>query len=416
MSEVRKKWRVAASSLWSFGCGFSDAAPGALLPYIEEYYHISYSIVSLIWMANAAGFIVVAVLSGKIQIWFGMQRSLILGCLLSCVMYGMVSSGSHFAVIVTGFFVGGIGLGICLAQCNVYVSRLEGGSTYLAYLHAFYGLGATVSPLIGTATVNSGVKWHYFYMILLGIMLANAVDLWFAFVEEETSENYRLNEQHELEEPEAQIANVTPTSGDMLEAIKNRSTWLMALFCLFYQGSEVSLAGWIVTYLLDYRHGNSKAVGYVASGFWGGLTIGRLFLTRALYKYFGVRRSVVITGVAAIAVVIAIWFTPNVIAAGCLVALSGVLIGPNYTLMVAVTPRMFPRKIQIISVTILTAFGSIGGAIFPFLVGLISQYSGTYVVLPVFVSLYSVMVLIWLALPNVEKEFKVGTPWWKRLW
>ncbi|CAK7896280.1 hypothetical protein CAAN1_04S07844 [[Candida] anglica] len=419
MIELRTKWRIAAACLWCFGCGFSDAAPGALLPYIEDFYNISYSIVSLIWMANAAGFIVVAAFAGKIQKWFGLRKSLLIGCISSCIMYGMVSSGAHFAVIVAGFFMGGIGLGICLSQCNVYLSRLDGGSIYLAYLHTTFGVGATVSPLIGTAMVNSGVKWHYFYTILLGIIIANGANLWFAFegenFAETNSSDPKDSEAVVPEELEGQVTSKNASSGEMLEAMKNRSTWLMSLISLFYQGAEVAFAGWIVTYLMDYKKGSTNAIGYVASGFWGGLTLGRLFLTPLLFKYCGIRMSFYITGVLAIVMVVAVWVTPNIIASGVFVAIAGVLAGPNYTLMFAITPRMFPRKIQMISVTFMTALGSIGGAIFPFVVGLISQYSGTYVVLPVFVSLYSVMVILWLALPNVEKDFKAGTPWWKRI-
>lgn len=43
------RWRVLAACLIYFGNGMSDSAPGALIPYIEDWYHIGYAIVSLIW-------------------------------------------------------------------------------------------------------------------------------------------------------------------------------------------------------------------------------------------------------------------------------------------------------------------------------------------------------------------------------
>ena len=89
----------------------------------------------------------------------------------------------------------------------------------------------------------------------------------------------------------------------MLLALKNYRTWVLALFVLFYQGAEVSLAGWVVTYLLDYRRCNSS-VGYVASGFWGGLTLGRLLLTKPLHKLLGARRAVIILSLTSICLVL----------------------------------------------------------------------------------------------------------------
>lgn len=69
----------------------------------------------------------------------------------------------------------------------------------------------------------------------------------------------------------------------------------MALFILLYVGIEVTIGyvlvliwsrvgadlvlyrGWIVTFLLR-RRGGGPSTGYVTSGFFGGMTAGRLFL------------------------------------------------------------------------------------------------------------------------------------------
>lgn len=51
------RWRVLAACLVNFAGGANDSAPGALLPYIEQYYKIDYAIVSMIFVTNAIGFI-----------------------------------------------------------------------------------------------------------------------------------------------------------------------------------------------------------------------------------------------------------------------------------------------------------------------------------------------------------------------
>lgn len=47
------RWRVLAACLIYFGNGMSDSAPGALIPYIENYYSIGYAVVSLIWYVSS---------------------------------------------------------------------------------------------------------------------------------------------------------------------------------------------------------------------------------------------------------------------------------------------------------------------------------------------------------------------------
>lgn len=57
-----------------------------------------------------------------------------------------------------------------------------------------------------------------------------------------------------------------------------RVTWLCSLFLLGYVGAEVALGGWIVTFMIRIRHGAAFASGMTATGFWLGITVGRLVL------------------------------------------------------------------------------------------------------------------------------------------
>jgi len=57
-----------------------------------------------------------------------------------------------------------------------------------------------------------------------------------------------------------------------------RVTWLCALFLLGYVGIEVALGGWIVKFMLEVRDGADFASGMTATGFWMGLTVGRIIL------------------------------------------------------------------------------------------------------------------------------------------
>lgn len=50
------------------------------------------------------------------------------------------------------------------------------------------------------------------------------------------------------------------------------------MFLLGYVGVEVALGGWIVTYMIRIRHGGAFASGMTATGFWLGITVGRVVL------------------------------------------------------------------------------------------------------------------------------------------
>lgn len=77
------------------------------------------------------------------------------------------------------------------------------------------------------------------------------------------------------------------------------------------------------------------------------------------------------------------------------------------------TEGLIPRKIQVTTITVVSAFGCSGGALFPFLTGLISQLAGTYVIMPIFISLYGAMAIMWMLLPNLErKRSSKWLQWW----
>lgn len=57
-----------------------------------------------------------------------------------------------------------------------------------------------------------------------------------------------------------------------------RITWICAIFLLGYVGIEVALGGWIVTFMIRVRNGGRFASGMTATGFWLGITVGRVVL------------------------------------------------------------------------------------------------------------------------------------------
>ena len=57
-----------------------------------------------------------------------------------------------------------------------------------------------------------------------------------------------------------------------------RVTWIATLFLFLYVGTEVGLGGWVVTFMLKARHASPFASGMAATGFWLGMTIGRVAL------------------------------------------------------------------------------------------------------------------------------------------
>ncbi|KAF2103643.1 putative MFS efflux transporter [Rhizodiscina lignyota] len=395
------RWRLVACCIGFFTQGLNDSAPGALVPYMQEYYHVGYAIVSLIFVANAVGFVAAAPFVHTLQGKFG--RAKVLGScgVMNVLAYVSLICRPPFPVVVLAFLVLGFAFATILALDNVFIVNLVNGTSLLGYGHGFYGIGGLVAPLIATAMISAGTRWSFFYFISLAIQMLGTIMFSWAFRGHETEPATQF--LHARDEARLPPENGTRSSSLLRKALKNKTTLLGALLIFAYQGAEVSISGWVISFLIHYRHGDPTHVGYVTSGFWGGITMGR-FLLVGPAQSIGERLYLVVLIAVSAGFQLMVWLLPNVIGDAIAVAVIGLLQGPVYPVANGVFSKLLPRELQISSLGFTSSMGSSGGAVFPFFTGALAQRLGTVVLNPICIGLYVVMEIAWMCLPRVQKR------------
>ncbi len=189
---------------------------------------------------------------------------------------------------------------------------------------------------------------------------------------------------------------------DMFTAPSARVVLLGALFLFMYQGAEVSIAGWVTSFLMADRGSSEPAVGYITAGFWAGITVGRFALAVPAQRV-GARRFVYGVVVGAAVFELLVWFVPNVISNAVSVAIVGLLIGPVYPCAAGIFMRSLSRRERIAGMSTMTAFGSAGGAAAPFVTGMLAQVAGPYVLHPIVIGLFAAMLGFWYLIPAPKK-------------
>ena len=84
----------------------------------------------------------------------------------------------------------------------------------------------------------------------------------------------------------------------------------------------MTVAGWIVQFLVAVRHGEPEKVGYVASIFWCGFTLGRIALADVTHR-FGERHMVFIYITLAVIFQLMFWLIPSILINAISVCLLG---------------------------------------------------------------------------------------------
>lgn len=305
-----------------------------------------------------------------------------------------------FPLVVVSFFLTGFGMSVTLAISNHFCGSMRNNTAVLGVMHGSYGVGGTVGPLIATGMVaGAGWVWSRFYLITLGMAVVNAFLAHWAF---------RGYEREVAPPPlaggeEGGRGGAASSLAGMFSAMSSRVVLLGALFIFAYQGAEVSISGWVISFLIASRKGDPSSVGYVTAGFWGGITLGRFLLSAPAHK-IGEKKFVYGLVVGAAVFELLVWLVPNVIGDAVAVAIVGLLLGPVYPCAASVFMRGMSRSEQVRGFGVISAFGSSGGAAAPFTTGLLAQVVGTFVLHPIAIFLFGVMIVCWHGLPRTPKR------------
>ncbi|KAH7342518.1 major facilitator superfamily domain-containing protein [Rhexocercosporidium sp. MPI-PUGE-AT-0058] len=396
----KNRFRVLASCFMALSNGMNDSAPGALIESIERKYNIDYGTVSIIFVCNAIGFVTAAFFLSALSRRIGQAKCLVISELLLIIGYVGLVATPPFPIVCASFFFLGIGMSINLAICQVFCANLANNTALLGAYQGAYGIGGTIGPIIATALVSNGYVWSRYYFILLGIAVFNCCFAPWSFWDHER-------------ESDISISNVQSTAGTQSSTQRNfksfrtlmshKPTVLGALFIFAYQGAEVAISGWIISFLVQFRNGDPSKVGYVTSGFWAGITLGRFTLSFLAHKT-GERPFVFAVTAGALILELLIWFVPSIIGNSVAVAFSGFLLGPVSPAAIHIFQRLIPRHMQISSLSVIGSIGTSGGAVAPFMTGMIAQQVGTFVLHPICIGLFVCMAATWWMIPKVDKR------------
>ncbi|CAE6523018.1 unnamed protein product [Rhizoctonia solani] len=403
---TKKEWTAIMACCWCmFLAGWNDATTGPLLPTIQAHYGVNFTIVSMLFVSNCVGFISAAVLNIHLTDRLGFGKLILLGGVLQVLAYSILAPALPFPVMCIAYAINGFvfcvtrnkGIALQDAQANGFVAELpNNASAKMGLLHAVYGAGAFIAPLIATQFAQLP-KWSFHYLTSLGVSVANAIVLLVVF---------KLRRQHEIMgQPDPNIAHShtegqTPGSSNKYKEIfSSRVVQLMAFFIWVYVGVEVTIGGWIVTFVIEERGGGHSA-GYISSGFFGGLMLGRVVLLWVNEK-IGERRVVYVYCILCIALELVIWLVPNII--GNAVAVS-IITGPIYPIAMNITGAIVPKRILTGSIGWIASFGQAGSAVFPFMTGALAQKHSVKVLQPMLVGMLTALIVLWTLIPASPKR------------
>lgn len=370
--------------------GANDGSFGVILPHVRSHYDLNNSIVSLLFLFSTFGYLCAAFSNGLTVEKLGKGGALLCGALLFTLGAALVSLQPPFFLVLPCMLILGFGTAMLDAGLNTFIAGLPHSAALLNYFHAFYGVGAWLGPLAATGLLAFNLNWNMIYMLWSALGLLSLLSLGIILRRTPIS----TPEEHATDEKKGNV---------MLLALRMRSVWLAAIFLLFYVGAEVTLGSWSYSFLTEERHGDAVLMGTVVSGYWLGLTLGRLILAQFTQR-LGAKRIILLCLGGVICGLLLVWLAPSNIIAAIGLFVTGFSLGPIFPTTISIMSELVPSRLLASAIGFLASLGSMGAAFFPWVTGNLAQFIGLWILLPFTLLLSLLMIGTWLLLQTQPKQ------------
>ncbi|CAN3357983.1 bypass of stop codon protein 6 [Diutina catenulata] len=388
-------------------CGIAEQTLGTMIPKLEAHYHLDDFQMSLTYVVVMTGYFLTGISNEFIHSMVGV-RGVITGSVFCLTLAYFVNSLQPPYVIfaLMHLFVG-LGIGGLDSGINGWMGELVHANQLMGFLHGCYGLGCMISPPLVTYLVHhTDWRWYdyYFALSVYASLVLLVASVSFRY-ESPGKFAYIRQRKHEEEVKENGGDELAPVT--IKDLARQKMAWLLAIALFWYLGGEVAFGSWLVSFFLRVKKLSYSTSSWVATSYWGGITSGRMVLGFVTAHYFPSATKATwyyLLGSAVAFATIAFvqfisgevnWFIMGLDFASVYIA--GFVAGPVFQTILMSVFDLLPARFHTAAMGVICAIGGGGGAVVPFVVGLVSRSTSSGLAnMPVIVTIvYVLSAAVW---------------------
>ena len=349
--------------------GMPDGLLGIAWPSIRADFSLPLDALGALLVASTTGYLISSSLSGALIARLGVGRVLLASCAVTgLALLGYTLVPDWWMMVLLGSFAG-LGAGAIDAGLNTYVAA-HFGEGLMQWLHASYGVGVTLGPIIMTLALTQLNSWRVGYDVVSVFQFALAACFLMTLVMWNQTDNDPKVEQ---------VKRLTDYKTPMSETVRQFRVWRSVLMFFLYTGAEVSLGIWTYSLLTEARGVPSEVAGLWAGSYWATFTIGRM-LAGLYAKRVGVDALVQSSLLGAILGSILLWWNPFNAASVVAVALIGFALAPIFPSMVSGTSQRVGEHFAANAIGMQISAAGLSAAVVPSLIGILARRTSLEVI------------------------------------
>jgi fucose permease len=372
---------VAVAYAGFVASGVPTGMLGVVWPSIGETFSLPLDALGLLLVTEMIGNLLISFFGGPLISKIGVGRVLLLSALARGLgAWGYSLSPAWWLMVVMGV-VAGTGGGALGVGLNTYFATNHSPAK-MNWLHASYGLGAALGPVVMQGVLGVGGSWRWGYAVtglvlgLLAICFALTLGRW---------------------RPTARTSGETPASSAAgasgLDTLKLPLAWagIAIIFC--FAGTEVTAGQWAYSLFTKARSIDPDMAGAWVSIYWMGSTVGRVFFGLIATR-FAVKRLLRVVMFGAICSAALIWGNVANMISFLGLAMLAFMLAPIFPLITSATPERVGPEHGANTIGFQVAAASLGATFLPALAGVLAENVGLEVIGPFLLVAAAVMFLL----------------------
>ncbi|KMO41315.1 DgoT [Methylobacterium tarhaniae] len=436
---TRYRWVVMGLIFIVYTLAAADRANiGIVLPFVKKEFAMSNTEAGAVVSLFFVGYAVMQIPAGFLVRRLGTRVVFPIFMLLTSLFTGLLgTSGSVLAMKLNRLALGTAEAPLpvtMLSTVNRWFPAREKGTAVGLFLAAAK-FGPVIVPPLG-ALIIATLGWQYVFYICAAPGIVFAV-LWYFLVVDEPARSRFVSAaeaEHIRDEPSsrpavpdaaAPVAAAPPARRfDRLdrvirgrpvrliatakETFRSGNVWGLALGYLMMTGIINVILAWLPTYLTTVKHFSLMNVGFVASAPFIGGVLGNIIGGWFSDRVVGKRRkpTILISAVSTVFMMYALIHAPNEpVTLAILLFLTGFLLNVGYSSFTVYPAGLTTKDAYPLAVSVVNTGGQAGGALFPFLTGLLlDAFSWDAVFLFLAASALVALAVMLLVVEPVETE------------
>ncbi|QRN98762.1 MFS transporter [Archangium violaceum] len=350
---------LAIAYLAFISLGLPDAVLGVAWPSVRETFSLPLSGLGMVLVGTGTGYFLSGLVAGRLVQALGVGTLLtVSSALVALSLFGYSLAPMWPLFLLCTPFIG-LGSGAIDSGINAYAAS-HFPVRHVNWLHACYGFGAMLGPLVMTAMLVRSGSWRWGYAIIGAMLLLMALTFG------ATRASWKTEGTPGADGSDA------PTSAS--QALRHPMVWLQIVIFFVYTGLEVTAGQWCFTLYTQARAVPAELAGTWTGLYWGSLAVGRVFMGFVVER-LGPDRLLRFSILSAVAGSALFAFGPTLASLGGLL-LIGMSLAPIYPTLMSRTPGRLGAGYAAHAVGFQVSAAMLGAAALPSLAGVLAARFG----------------------------------------